>query len=204
MSVITISRQLGSQGDEVAQLVGQRLGYRVLHRELLNEAASRAGVPEMALDALDVLGLLDVHPPRKARQAYQKAIRAVVAEVADEGKAVIIGRAGCVLLAERPDVVHIRLIAPLSWRVARLGQTRRLGADAAREQLEASDLFRSAYLKDNFHVDWNDPQLYALVLNMGKLTAQTAALLICQTYSECMLQMRNAPKVNGHRSKYRQ
>src|SRR5689334_11385485 len=98
MATITISRQLGSQGDEIAQAVAERLGYRVIYRELINEAARRAETPAMALAVLDVLGLLDAHPSTKEVAAYQVAMRELIQELAERGKVIIIGRAGCVLL----------------------------------------------------------------------------------------------------------
>ena len=187
MAVITISRQLGSHGDEVAQIVAQRLGYRLVDRDLVNEAARRAGAPEMALEVVDILGLLDVHPSQKAQRAYQDAMRQVIEETAAQGNVVIVGRAGCALLAEHQDVLHVRLIAPLEWRTTRLVQTRSITLAAARAQLEASDQSRYNYLYRNHNVDWNDPQLYTLVLNMGKLTVNAATELICLAHTQSVL-----------------
>ena len=186
MAVITISRQLGSQGDEVAKHVARQLGYRIVNRELVNTAAGRAHAPEMMLAEVDVLGLLDIHPSKNAQRAYQKEIRQVITEIADEGNALIVGRAGCVLLAERQDVLHVRLIAPLDWRISRLVQTRSIEMNAARAQIEASDLARYTYLHKNHNVDWNDPQLYALVLNMERVPVDAAAALICVAHQKCI------------------
>lgn len=186
MAAITISRQLGSQGDEVAQMTAQLLGYRVVHRELINEAARRAHAPEMALEAVDVLGLLDVHPTQKARRSYQQAIYQLMQEIAQQGNAIIIGRAGCTLLAERSDVLHVRLIAPIAWRIKRLARILSINLDAAREQIETSDRARYTYVYQNYKVDWNDPQLYTLILNMEKLTVNDAAALICLAHDQSL------------------
>ena len=179
MTTITLSRQLGSRGDEVAQVIAERIGYRVVYRELINAAAQRAGVPELALEVLDVLGLLQTHPTSQARHAFQQALHELMVEMADQGKAILIGRAGCVLLRDRPDVFHVRLVAPMTQRVERIAQQRGLSLAAAQAQVEASDQTRRAYLRHHHHANWDDPHLYDLVLNMEKLTVNAAAALVC-------------------------
>jgi cytidylate kinase len=183
MATITISRQLGCQGDAVAHAVADRLGYRVVYREVINQAASEAGAPEMALAVLDVLGLLDMRPSAQEERAYQQAIRRVIEELAAQGKVIIIGRAGCVLLQDRRDVLHVRLVAPLRQRIHRIALLQAITPEAAQAQVEASDRARRAYVDHYHHVDWEDPQLYDLVLNMGKLTVDSAAELICLAHT---------------------
>jgi len=179
MATITLSRQLGSRGDEVAQAIGERLGYRVVYRDLLNTAAQRAGAPELALEVLDVLGLLQTSATPQAHQAFQQALHELMVELADQGKVILIGRAGCVLLRERLDVFHVRLVAPVAQRVERIAQQRGLSPAAAQAQVEASDQTRRAYLRQHHHANWDDPHLYDLVINMEKLTVDSAAALVC-------------------------
>ena len=106
--------------------------------DLLNAAAQRAGAPELALEVLDVLGLLQTHPTAHARQAFQLALHELMVEMADQGQVILIGRAGCVLLRERPDVFHVRLVAPMDQRVERIAQQRSTfpsrGASPSRSQ----------------------------------------------------------------------
>jgi cytidylate kinase len=186
MAAITISRQLGSQGDDVAQAVAQRLGYQVMYRELINQAAQRAGAPEMALDFFDVLGLLKMQTTQDQAQTYRQAMQQVMAERAAQGKVVLIGRAGCLLLRDCPGVLHVRVIAPLSQRIARVAQTRSISRRAAHAQVEASDCARRAYVQAAHNVDWNDPQLYHLVLNMEQWTIEDAAEIICLAHARSM------------------
>lgn len=178
MATITLSRQLGSQGDEVAQLVAQRLGYQVRYHELINQAAQRAGKPEMALAFLDVLGLLDLRPSAQDLLAYQRAMQEIMVEWANSGKVILMGRAGCVLLGKRSDVLHVRVIAPLDIRVERIAQKQGIALSAARTQVEASDRTRRAYLRRQYQSDWDDAQLYDLVLNTGRCSVEQAAQII--------------------------
>src|SRR5512146_879462 len=131
MAVITISRQYGSLGNIVANALGQRLGYRVVMRELINQAASAAGAPEVALAVIDELGLLGLSPSEEDYQAYIHAVKYVMQGLADEGNVIIVGRGGQVVLAGRPDVLHVRTVAPVEVRAARLMERHHISLAAA-------------------------------------------------------------------------
>ncbi len=179
MAVITISRQLGSLGFEIGNLVSDRLGYRIVWRELINEAAQRSGAPDVALAVIDELGLLGVTPSAKNSQAYLDAVQAVVMEFARKGNVVLIGRAGQRILAGFPGALHVRLIAPLDLRIQRIAKEQNISLDSARAQIEASDAHRRQYLKRYYQADWDDPSLYDLIINTGRITSQAASELIC-------------------------
>jgi cytidylate kinase len=180
---ITLSRQLGSLGCEVAQAVKERLGFKLVWRELVNEAAKRSGAPELALDCIDDLGLLGISVPPRCRTAYKQAMAGLMKELASEGNYVIIGRAGQVILRGVPNVIHVRIIAPLELRAQRIAQLCAIPIEAARAQVEASDRNRRAYLRRYYNVRWDDPTLYDLILNTERLTPDMAATIISQTIS---------------------
>jgi cytidylate kinase len=178
MPTITISRQLGSLGYQIARQIADRLGYRLVWRELINQAAQRAGVPEMALETIDELGLLGVKPTAEAQAAYSLAVQQVMEELAETGQVVIVGRAGQVILRGRADAVHVRVIAPLELRAMRVAHARNISLRAARAQVTTSDRTRRLYLSHNYQADWDDPDLYDLVLNTARLTSATATELV--------------------------
>jgi cytidylate kinase len=188
MTAITISRQLGSLGDEVAQEIGKRLKFRVVCRELINQSAIRAGAPEMALAMIDDLGLLGLRPTREARQSYHQAVQTVLTELADAGEVVIVGRAGQVILHDRPDVIHVKVMAPAGLRAERLVRDQSITLAAAQAQVTASDRARRNYLQRYYHVRWDDPELYDLILNTARLDPLQAACLVCQALSQCFIQ----------------
>lgn len=179
MAVVTISRQMGSMGFEIGNLVADSLGYRIVWRELINEAALRAGAPDVALAVIDELGLLGVTTTSKKSDAYLQAVNAVVLELAGKGNVVLIGRAGQRILENFPGTLHVRLIAPLDQRIQRVAQQQNISLDAARAQIEASDQHRRQYLKRYYHADWEDPSLYDLVINTGRISCGAACELIC-------------------------
>lgn len=184
MPAITISRQMGSLGTQIARQIADRLGYMMVWREVINEAACRACAPEVALAVIDDLGLLGARPSFKARRAYQNAVAQVMAEWAEEGEIVIVGRAGQVILGERDDIMHVRIIAPLSLRIERMAEEQDIPTPAAKARVEESDRSRRHYLRRYYHVDWNDPELYDLTLNTQRLSIATAADLVIAAWTQ--------------------
>lgn len=180
MAVITISRQMGSLGCQVADEVARCLNYKVIWREVINEAAIRAGVPEVALATIDELDLLGIRPSKDAVQAYHQAVHEIMRELCAEGQVVIVGRAGQAILRGVENVLHVRIYAPLELRVQRTAEKHQVSLETARVQVETSDQARTRYLKRYYKVRWDDPDLYDLMLNTANLDALAAALLICK------------------------
>jgi cytidylate kinase len=181
MAAITVSRQLGSLGFEVAQTAADLLGYRLVWRDLINQAARIAGSPETALAAIDDLGLLGICPSPEACQAYRQAVQQIMQELANQGNVVIIGRAGQMILGGWSEVLHVRVIAPRPLRIERLAARQEISPECALAQIEASDRRRRSYLKRFYNVQWDDPNLYDLVINTAHLAPTAAAQLITQT-----------------------
>ena len=112
MPIITLSRELGSRGDDIAVAVTEKLNLRLVGRDLLNQAARQAGVPEVALAEIDELGLLGVKPSREALQRYRLTVEGVMCGLADIGNVMLVGRGSQIVLAGRAGVLHVRIIAP--------------------------------------------------------------------------------------------
>ncbi|MFM8321833.1 MAG: AAA family ATPase [Chloroflexota bacterium] len=172
---MTISRQMGSLGSQTAFLLAEKLSYQLVWRELINQAARRAGAPEVALAAIDDLGLLKICPSEDACHAYHQAVAAIVGELAEQGRAVLLGRAGQVLLAGDPQALHVRIMAPVDVRVDRIAARLKITPAQALAQVQASDRSRRQYLKKFYNARWDDPALYDLVINTAHLTAEQAA-----------------------------
>jgi CMP/dCMP kinase len=192
INVITISRQLGSLGNEVAHRSGELLGFRVVCREVINQAAIRSGAPEVALATIDELNLLGIRPSPQAQKAYQRAVKTVMEELADQRNIIIVGRAGQVVLHSHPNAFHIRVIAPVHLRSHRIAAENECSLAAAQAQIEASDRSRKTYLRRHYHVHWDDPQLYDLVINTARLTPDEAAGLISQ------VSLKAIPEIDVH------
>jgi cytidylate kinase len=184
MGAITISRQRCSQGDELALRVAHTLGWRCVCRDLINRSAVAAGAPQVALAELDELDLFGLRPAAKEWQAYQKEVEGFIRNLADEGNVVIVGRGGQIVLRGRPEVLHVRVVAPLEERIARLQQSQNISAEAARALLTKSDQTRAYYVRRSYNTNVNDPALYHLVLNTGFLGLDRATKLVIQAFQQ--------------------
>ena len=155
-------------------------------RELINQAALRAGQPEVALAAIDELGLLGLSPATAAVESYNRAVRDVMEELAAGDNVVIVGRAGQVILRGRPGVLHVRIVAPEQVRAARVARRQGVSLGAALAQVQASDRNRRDYLKRFHHCRWDDPDLYDLIINTARITVAAAADIICAAVARGM------------------
>src|SRR5438270_6277680 len=130
MSAITISRQYGSGGGEVAARLAQRLQWQLIDHEIVARVAHTLGITEeeasmhdervegfiaRALNALQLaLPVVPVAPttsPAQYELVYHDALRRVVETTANMGRVVIVGRAGQAFLAHRRNVLHLRIVA---------------------------------------------------------------------------------------------
>jgi cytidylate kinase len=179
MAVITLSREMGSRGDDIARLVAERLDLRLVGRELIIRAAKEAGAPEVALAEIDELGLLGVKPSAMALRLYREKVTAVIHELVAAEDVLLVGRGGQVLLADRADVLHVRIIAPRATRLALVQERCRVSAEVAAARIDASDAARAGYLKRHFGVRGDEAHLYDLVINTAHLNAPVAADLVC-------------------------
>ncbi len=181
MAVITISRQTGSLGEEIGNMVSDRLGYRLVYREVINQAAIRAGAPLVALSIIDDLGIFGLAPTIKEIQAYHQAVQQVIEELAGQGNIVIIGRAGQVILRDHKNTIHVLVIGNADMRAQRLTQSQHITLRAAVSQVTASDRSRMSYLQRYYNISWLDPLLYDLVISTDSITPICAAEIICNT-----------------------
>src|SRR5467141_2766439 len=117
MNVITVSREYGAGGGEVAKRLAETLGWELLDRELLHQAAAVEHVPDADLERLDekTLSMADrfrLHPPH---EQYMHGLREAARQAAARGDVVLVGRGTRQLLGDTPNTFHLRLVAPKEW-----------------------------------------------------------------------------------------
>ncbi len=199
--VVTISRQHGSGGEEVAALIAQRLGVPLLDEEIRRRASVRAGVSERVLEEaerpvswvtriLERLGSVGVMSdgaavettaagPVPTSETFRQLMDDVVREVAEDG-AVIVGHGAHVVLKDRPGVVRVFVQAPLEARIQRLVHEADLSPVEARRQAETWDRERVRFYQDAYHVNWFDLRLYDCLVDTHLLGIHGAAETIVQ------------------------
>jgi cytidylate kinase len=176
MSIITISRGSLSGGRALAERLADRLGYQCISSEALVEAAAKYGVPEPKLSAV-----FDTTPSfwerlTKSRRLHLIFIQAAMCELAQQGKLIYHGQGGQQLLKGISHVMKVRLIAPLDYRIRIAMQREGLASrEAAMQYLQQVDEERLRRMRYLFNVDWRDPVLYDIVLNIEHMSLETAA-----------------------------
>jgi cytidylate kinase len=180
-NVITISRQMGSGGRMIAEIVAQKLGWRLVSKELISEAAKKSGADESKIERVfeQRLSLQDRITFRERSEKYIDSIRHVIADVVEEGNVVILGRGAHVIMQGDSRIFRVHLVADLEVRIARIAEQYNLkgkaGQQEARRMVINSDYARTAYHNYLFEADWNDPLLQDLVINTTGLAIEQAA-----------------------------
>lgn len=198
MSVITISRQLGSGGDEVAGLLCDELGYCRVDKAMLMHIAEDAGVnietvlaaerdltrkPRFVSSAMT--SLYRKQPAAFETQAamgeqtYVQVLRETMERYAREGNAVIVGRGGQMILRDWPTALHVLLYAPLEIRVQRLIARDGITEEQAKQRISRSDERKRHYLRYmHQNASWLSLQYYHLAINTGAIDPVDAAQII--------------------------
>lgn len=205
MRAITMSREYGSGGGEIAARLAHRLGWQLIDHAVIDQTARELGVYETEVEKHDeeyvastlsrIVGGIQSFvtslptpgappgsvstSPAPETRAYQDTLRQIIIAAANAGHTVIVGRGGQVLFADHRDVLHIRVVAPLELRVAYVVRREGLDTDAARRRVEAKDRARTRYMQTQFHCQHDDPHLYDLIIDTAVLDLESAVDLIC-------------------------
>jgi cytidylate kinase len=181
--VITVDREYGSGGAEIARALADRLGWKLWDQALTNEIARYmecdCRVVEDHEEKRDPLyyrllksfmrgsyeGSQNIHRVQMAdtdciRQVTERVVKQAVAG----GNCVIVGRGSAYYLQDRPDVFHVFIYAPRKDKIRRL-RARGKNAEDAAHLAETVDSERAAFIKQYFNVDWPDRSKFHLMVN---------------------------------------
>lgn len=178
MSIVAISQALGSLGDEIGREAARASGYEYADREIVLQAAERFGrrVSELEHATEERPTLWDRFTDTTRR--YRAYVEAIVLQLAARDNVVISGRGAPFLLRSVSHALRVRITAPEAVRIGRM--ERRLGIDteAAADLVRQSDRERASRVRFLYHVDWEDPLLYDLVLSTDRLDTLAGVRLI--------------------------
>jgi cytidylate kinase len=204
-TIIAISRQMGASSHTIAEKVAEDLGLPLFDQEIINRAATAAGVePDVIIAAETVPSLitrivehLGRHPLAMEPESlpatvlpndliltssdYRYLIDSVVQQVAEQQSAVILGHGAAQTLSDREGVLRVFILAPFEVRVRRHAHERGISPERARGEVQENDKARAEFFRHYYNMDWLNSRRYDLVLNTGRLSDRTAADLIVQT-----------------------
>ena len=187
-NVITISRQKGSGGSWIAGELARRLCWRLVGKDLITEAASKAGIDEAKMQRVFEarVSLQDRMTFQQRSAKYVEAMSTVMCEEVEKGDVVLLGRGAAVILAEDRRLFRVHLVADLDTRIKRIASEQKLkgekGLEEARRLCNGSDYARATFHQYLFNVDWNSPLLYDLVLNTSEVTLDQATEVIVRGF----------------------
>lgn len=184
MTVIAMTREMGTLGKEVARHLAERLESRLVYHELINDPpdpADLAGPSEVKRH----LGNGAEEPVRRngAPHGNGRMTAVELLELASRGNVIIRGWGAVRLLHRIPHVFCLRVCAPTERRVAEMSRRLRVGERAARREIERSDALHSNVFQRFFGGDWRDAVNYDLVVNTARITPAEAADLIIDAIS---------------------
>src|SRR6266699_756560 len=197
MCAVTISREYGSGGGEIAARLAKRLQWQLIDHEVVVRVAQKLQVSEEEAEDHDerveslasrIFKSLQVIQPTMPvaieiplsidSRAFHIARSQVIEGAVASGHVVIVGRGAQAHLAQRRDVLHVRIVAPLETRIAYVMSREGLDYAAAQARILQKDQERARYLQTFYHRQPGDPHLYDLVLNTGILDLESAVDVI--------------------------
>jgi cytidylate kinase len=179
MAVLTISREIGSRGEELGRRVAEELGYHFADKEVVHAVFSQYGFtpfekfydsPVSFWDRFDTMRKLTLDNLNRGIYA-----------LARHGHIVIVGRGSFAALRGWDQVLHVRVQAPFGDRVRRFMETDNIADQAEAERLlEQAGSVRAAFVESTYHAAWDAASNFDLVINTGKIPQEAAVSVISE------------------------
>ena len=198
MAVITISRQFGAGGKTLGKMIADKLGYTFADDDIIQMVAEMANVSPHWVESVEkeaggklsriissmvskrlVDRILKSESGYIDEKLYLDYLVVIIAQIAEEGNVVIIGRGCQYILKDHPDAVHILLINEFDNRVKFMQENYDLTHSKAVQVVNNEDKRRVNLYRKLGKTDYDDPSLYHLVMHTGRLHLPDAARIIC-------------------------
>ena len=180
MTVITISRELGSEGDSIAKLVSQSLHYRFVDKVFVGNVLSQYGLVEFDTEYDTLPSFWEKFNAQKEerREMMVDLLNQVIRAVAQQGDVIILGRSGFAILGNYIDVLNLRIQAPFNLRIKRMIDRKNITAFEAEKLVRKGDKVRSSFIKSFYGVNWDISSPFDVIINTGKIPLDVAAKCI--------------------------
>jgi len=178
MTIITLSREIGSNGTTIARQVARELGYRFVDKSTFEQVLQEYGLVKFE-------DFYDSAPGFWAR--FDSAnlqiismLNKTILGMARLGDVVILGRGGYAALRGYTDVLHVRIQAPFSLRVQHVMEDQGLAADDAASFVAQNDRMRAMFVKGFYESDYYTTRQFHLVLDTAVVPVERAAAWIVE------------------------
>lgn len=179
---LLLSRECGSGGTSLARLIGERLGWQVFDRDIVEAVARCAHVRRQLIESVDervrsgwreILRKL-AEGEGVGQESYLHSLRAVILALGHHGNVIILGR-GAKYILPPECAVRVRLVAPPDLRARRVAERESIPLNKAWHRIEQTDAERAAFIRNAFGKDIGAPEDHDLVLNTGEMNLEEAA-----------------------------
>lgn len=183
--VITVSRQRGSGGSRIAELLSRSFDYTLLHRNVIDRMCTSSNIRRSILESLDehaksqLATWCDAMVSQRYTDSndYVRLLLETIRSVAALGGVVVVGR-GSNFIVGLDHGLHVRVVAPREQRIQRLVTHARFSPRDAGREVDASDHERAEFIRKVYGRGIADPEGYDLVVNTGAITFDEAVDLI--------------------------
>ena len=173
MSVITISRELGSDGSYIAEKVAQTLGYHFADKKTMEDVLTQYGFVEFDKEydaARSFWARFDARTMEMIRM-----LNRVIQAVARHGNVVILGRGSFAILSGFADVLNVRIQAPLPVRQVRVMTQQQIAEpEKAEAIIKEADRVRTTFIESYYGLHWNAANAFDVVIDTGKVAPDLA------------------------------
>ena len=196
MAVITLSRHFGAGGKTLGKMIANKMGFAFIDDEIIKRVTEKTQssdwmttiekefggkllpyisgiVPEWRVEKI-----LDDKKGGMDEVISVSILQQLMLQVAEEGNAIIVGRGGQYLLRDHKDAVHVLLVADLEDRVQFMEERYNLSLKKALQVVNCQDKRRQNFYRFLGKVDYDQPDIYHLVLNMSRLSLEKAGELL--------------------------
>lgn len=173
MAVITISRELGSEGTSIGKQIAQALGYRYVDKHIVEQILSQYGLVNFDNLYRSVPGFWERFDEMNIRLISM--LNRTLLALAHRNNLVIVGRGGFVVLKDYADVLHVLIQAPLAVRAQRVMERESLSdLKQAAALVQENDQVREAFLKSFYRTSWDTASAFHLKLDTNLVAPATA------------------------------
>ena len=185
--IISIGRQHGSGGREIARLLARELGIKCYDKEIVDEAAKHSDFSRDLINAYDEkrmsafmlhAGGYGLNENFRLNMQVVSAQFDAIREIASKGDCIFVGRCADYILRDRRDLVSVFILGDMDERLKCLERRQGLDEAAARKKIKEVDKDRSSFYKYYSDQVWGDAQNYDLCINSSRLGVEGTVKVI--------------------------
>lgn len=196
--VITVNRECGSGGREIARKLGEILGLKVYDRRILESVAEQFDITKEDMDQVmarktnwwsdfcrfyqqfGAAASIDTVCPKPTPLSLYNAERKLMLNLAEQEPCIVVGRAGFNVFRDYPNARHVMILADRAARVKRISDKQHLSEDEANKLIDRIDKERETFTHTVANTSRYDARHYDMVLNVTGLESSDVAQFLAE------------------------